>query len=76
MRLLNTTTPELEEFGSERIPPYAILSQTWREKEATLQDIKGHCDVDFVGYDKIKNTCSIAVADRFEYVWIDSCCTI
>ncbi|KAK1833626.1 heterokaryon incompatibility protein-domain-containing protein [Podospora conica] len=38
MRLLNTSTLELDEFVGNDIPPYAILSHTWGDKEATFQD--------------------------------------
>jgi hypothetical protein len=75
MRLLNTTKCKLEEFGGNEIPLYAILSHTWGENEITFQDIE---DVDAkkkVGYAKIRNTCSMAAAGGFDYVWIDTCCT-
>jgi hypothetical protein len=26
------------------------------------------------GYEKVKNSCSVAAADGFEYIWIDTCC--
>jgi len=38
MRLLDTATLRLQEFIAD-IPPYAILSHTWRAQEATLQDL-------------------------------------
>jgi hypothetical protein len=46
MRLLNTSTAskdelKLEEFGSNEIPLYSILSHTWGENEITFQDIGG-----------------------------------
>jgi hypothetical protein len=37
MRLINTTTLELVEFQGQ-VPNYAILSHTWGEEEACLQD--------------------------------------
>jgi hypothetical protein len=40
MRLLHTKKLELEEFGGNKAPRYAILSHTWGEEEVTLQDIK------------------------------------
>ena len=33
MRLLNTSTLELQEFNSDETPKYAILSHTWGPKE-------------------------------------------
>jgi hypothetical protein len=41
MRLLNTASRKLEEFGSSDIPLYAILSHTWGGNEITFQDIEG-----------------------------------
>jgi len=73
MRLLNTTKYKLEEFGGE-IPLYAIISHTWGKNEITFQDIKG-VDVERkVGYEKVRNICSLATAHGFDYVWIDTCC--
>jgi hypothetical protein len=40
MRLLNTDTLKLEEFGGNPIPPYAILSHKWGEYEITLPDVE------------------------------------
>src|SRR3984885_15797145 len=73
MRLLNTTKRELEEFGGNEIPLYAILSHTWGESEITFQDIEGDAE-EKVGYEKVRETCSRAAADGFDYVWIDTCC--
>ncbi|KAB5566995.1 heterokaryon incompatibility protein-domain-containing protein [Coniochaeta sp. 2T2.1] len=39
MRLINTTTLELEEFPG-LVPSYAILSHTWGKEEVTLQDLR------------------------------------
>jgi hypothetical protein len=79
MRLLNTSTSnkgelKLEEFGSNEIPPYSILSHTWGENEITFQNI-GDADLEKkAGYEKVRETCSKAKADGFDYVWIDTCC--
>ncbi|KAF4636929.1 hypothetical protein G7Y89_g1158 [Cudoniella acicularis] len=74
MRLLGTATLKLEEFSGNKIPPYAILSHTWEEKEVTFRDMQWDMAEKMVGYEKIKNTCSIAAACGFKYVWIDTCC--
>jgi hypothetical protein len=40
MRLLHTSTFNLESFSSDnQTPPYAILSHTWGEEEVTLQEL-------------------------------------
>lgn len=74
MRLLNTATIEVKQFGDNNIPAYAILSHTWEEDEVTLQDIERTHVVNKKGYDKIKQCCAIARAGGYEYVWIDTCC--
>ncbi|KIW21483.1 hypothetical protein PV08_02063 [Exophiala spinifera] len=74
MRLLNTATRKLEQFFGDKIPQYAILSHTWGEDEVSLQDLE-RVDTELkAGYQKIKNTCSLAAAHGFDYVWIDTCC--
>lgn len=73
MRLLNTATYKLEEFGSD-IPLYAILSHTWGEHEITFQDIESIDVEKMAEYEKIRNTCSVAATHGFNYVWIDTCC--
>ena len=40
MRLLRTSTFKLESFFEDKIPPYAILSRTWGDKEITLQELE------------------------------------
>jgi hypothetical protein len=78
MRLLNTCTSEgkltLEEFGGNKIPLYAILSHVWGENEVTFQDINSAVVEKKVGCDKVREACSMAAADGFRYVWIDTCC--
>ncbi|RSL62293.1 hypothetical protein CEP53_004795, partial [Fusarium sp. AF-6] len=74
MRLLNTGILEVEEFGDDQIPPYAILSHTWGDEEVTLQDIGGIRASNKKGYEKIKSCCSLARAHGYNYVWIDTCC--
>ncbi|KAF2185267.1 HET-domain-containing protein [Zopfia rhizophila CBS 207.26] len=74
MRLLNTTTLLPEEFGGSETPPYAILSHTWESNEVTFQDIgEGYAQND-VRYKKIEKSCSLAAADGYRYIWIDTCC--
>ncbi|RFU35522.1 hypothetical protein B7463_g826, partial [Scytalidium lignicola] len=74
MHLINTETFEIREFGGEDVPQYAVLSHTWGEEEVTLQDMRRANSEAKKGYEKVKNFCSIAKADNFEFVWIDTCC--
>ncbi|KAJ2901017.1 hypothetical protein MKZ38_002143 [Zalerion maritima] len=77
MRLINTTTLQLEEFASN-IPPYAILSHTWREgEEVTFRDMASSSAGEGFkkkrGWEKIVKMCETA-GKRFGYVWVDTCC--
>ncbi|KAH7114708.1 hypothetical protein B0J13DRAFT_488008, partial [Dactylonectria estremocensis] len=74
MRLLNTRNFEVKEFRDDEVPRYAILSHTWDEEEVSLQDLEGTRAANKKGYQKVKSCCSRALADEFEYIWIDTCC--
>jgi hypothetical protein len=76
MRLLNTNTTKrkLKEFGGNKIPLYAIISHVWGENEVTFQDINSAVVEKKVGYDKVREACSMAAADGFHHVWMDTCC--
>lgn len=74
MRLLDTKRKTFQEFFEANTPPYAILSHTWRDEEVTLQDMLHHNAKKKKGYRKICECCLKAVADGYDYVWIDSCC--
>jgi hypothetical protein len=65
-----------EEFYNEDIPPYAILSHTWDERQEIIygEDCTLHHVKAKKGYDKILNTCKRAHEDKIDYVWIDTCC--
>jgi hypothetical protein len=81
IRLINTTTLELEVFMGDDLPPYAILSHTWIGKEetslqeyVTLLDNKEHASRQKTGFKKIEQTCARALEDLYGWVWIDTCC--
>jgi hypothetical protein len=74
MRLLNTSTLEVEEFLQSRVPEYVILSHTWREEEVTLQDLLSGAAPSKKGYAKLMGCCKKAREDGFKYCWIDTCC--
>jgi hypothetical protein len=42
MRLLNAKTRKLELFFGDSVPPYAILSHRWSDKELSFQDMQSH----------------------------------
>ena len=68
MRLLHTEKFELEEFGGNEVPRYAILSHTWGKEEVTLQDVKTNVAMKLIGHEKVKKACSVAAADGFKYI--------
>ena len=82
MRLLKTDTFELAEFVGEGIPKYAILSHTWEGKEVSFHDIQQPNALTYLKTDKtptpawakIKHACRLAQEDKFEFIWIDTCC--
>jgi Heterokaryon incompatibility protein (HET) len=74
MRLLNTTTLELEQFTGDKIPEYAILSHTWGEEEFLFEDVKDPAARYKKGFVKVQGFCTLALRHGFEWVWIDTCC--
>ncbi|KAE8823749.1 hypothetical protein PTNB73_10123 [Pyrenophora teres f. teres] len=85
MRLLYTTGDErirwTEDLIGDRIPPYAILSHTWKEGQevtfANLKDLDNAVDVDTQrkeGYWKIRFCAQQAKRDGLDYFWVDTCC--
>ena len=76
MRLLNVDTMEFKQYFGHDIPKYAILSHTWEKEEVTFQDFSLPRATSMAGYAKIEGACKQAIKDRFEFIWIDTCCTI
>ncbi|KAJ4128922.1 hypothetical protein NW768_007446 [Fusarium equiseti] len=75
MRLINTTTLEIEEFFDVSIPEYAILSHTWGDGEVSLQDWADRKNRRFKpGFQKIIWACTQAVKDQLSHVWVDTNC--
>lgn len=68
MRLLNVYTLGVEEFNTQQVPSYAILSHRWGEEEVLLQDIQKKHVGSLKGYPKILGCCEQARKDGFEYV--------
>ena len=67
MRLLNTTSITLHEFNDMNLPSYAILSHRWEEEEIGFSDmVAGHREMT-LGYQKVLNFCTQALADGFTY---------
>jgi len=85
MRLLYTTRDGrlgwTEDLIGDKIPPYAILSHTWKEGQevtfADLKDLDNAVDVNAQrkeGYRKIRFCAQQAERDGLDYFWVDTCC--
>lgn len=74
MRLINTSTITLEEFPSDHVPKYAILSHVWGAEEVTFQDMRDGKARKLAGYSKIAGCCTQADLAGWRYVWVDTCC--
>jgi len=76
MRLLNTTTHQLETFLNSQVPLYATLSHRWTAHEISFQDLEREGTIHWEddSYAKLRNVCTLAAADGLDYVWIDTCC--
>ncbi|KAF2195847.1 HET-domain-containing protein, partial [Zopfia rhizophila CBS 207.26] len=59
----------------DTIPPYAILSHTWKEgQEVTWKDLMDGTGKSKIGYDKIRFCGQQAERDGLRYFWVDACC--
>jgi hypothetical protein len=79
MRLLQFTSRGefgLVEFADDQLPPYAILSHTWRDdgNEITFNDLQTGRAMTKDAYKKLKFCGDQAVLDGLSYFWIDTCC--
>ncbi|MCJ1458501.1 hypothetical protein MMC28_008874 [Mycoblastus sanguinarius] len=76
MRLLNSSTLQLEDFPANKIPDYAILSHTWGEDkdEVLFTDMERGSAEGKAGYKKIQYSCKEAADHQHPYIWIDTCC--
>jgi hypothetical protein len=77
MRLLNADTLKLEDFFYGDVPPYAILSHTWgsdREEVSYRDVLDGRLDSAATRPPKLTGCCKQAKKDRYQYIWIDTCC--
>lgn len=74
MWLIDTKTLKLCYFNNDDTVEYAILSHRWEEEEVSLQDFKDESGIAKRGYDKIKQSCHIALQSDIQYMWIDTCC--
>ncbi|KAF2850325.1 WD40 repeat-like protein [Plenodomus tracheiphilus IPT5] len=80
MRLLERISGEdfvlTKDFiGDDEIPPYAILSHTWKDgEEVTLDELMNGTGKRKRGYNKIQFCGQQAKRDGLRYFWVDTCC--
>ncbi|KAK4222511.1 heterokaryon incompatibility protein-domain-containing protein [Podospora fimiseda] len=80
MRLLertNTGTIRLTKFLIKDIPPYAILSHTWSDKEeeeVSFKDLTDGGADSKHGFNKIRFCADQASRDGLRFFWVDTCC--
>jgi hypothetical protein len=75
MWLIDIESMTLKSFEGT-IPPYAILSHTWKKNELTFRDFQRGWEAaqKIKGSQKIEYTCDQAKRDNLQYVWADVCC--
>jgi len=66
----------LTEFVGDKIPPYTILSHTWRagNEEVTFKDLLEGTGKSKAGYRKICFCGEQTAKDGLQYFWVDTCC--
>lgn len=76
MYLLEASSIRLFAFTPNETPPYAILSHTWGavSDEVLFADLQCQTAEKKALYSKVQHTCTQAIVDGWEYVWIDTCC--
>ncbi|KAF2174746.1 HET-domain-containing protein [Zopfia rhizophila CBS 207.26] len=80
MRLLECNTVgkfslTKEFLGDDKVPPYAILSHTWKHgQEVTFDDLMNDTGKSKAGYDKIRFCAQQAEREGLHYFWVDTCC--
>lgn len=76
MRLINTSTLQLEDFLGDEVPSYAILSHTWTKEEVTLQEWQKSkwATRSKAGYKKVRAACAVAKAQNHKWLWADTVC--
>jgi hypothetical protein len=80
MRLLEYTSEEefvltKDLIGDDEIPPYAILSHTWKDsEEVSFNELVNGTGKSKKGYEKIRFCGRQAKRDGLQYFWVDTCC--
>ena len=64
----------MREFVDEKLPPYVIVSHRWEGDEITYQDLESNGFFRKRGFQKIKESCRIALEADCSWIWLDTCC--
>ena len=68
MRLINTLRLQIEDFWSDNVPRYAILSHTWASGELPLRGFVVSEHHSKIAFPKIKASCALAYKEALEYM--------
>jgi Heterokaryon incompatibility protein (HET) len=77
MRLLEARTLQVKSFNDQsKTPKYAILSHTWGEDEVEYHEMISSPEEAKrkPKFDKVRHSAQQAIADGFDYLWVDTCC--
>jgi hypothetical protein len=76
MRLLHAKDLVFDEFFDDNCPDYAILSHRWfsQKEELTYRDFLDGKKRETKGWAKITATCDKALAHKYDWIWVDTCC--
>lgn len=76
MRLLHAKDHVFEEFFDADIPDYAILSHRWysQKEELSYREFVDGKKRETKGWAKIMATCEKALAHKYNWIWVDTCC--
>lgn len=74
MWLINVHTFKLEEFSSETVKQYAILSHRWEGDEVSFKEMQNlESVINLPKFAKIRASCNLAKEKRYDYLWVDTC---
>lgn len=77
LRIEDDGTLQFEEFATENVPPYAILSHRWVDnQEVSFEEWRDGKGTSKSGYAKIMNFAAMARRHDLRYCWVDTCCKL
>ena len=74
MWLINASNFQLKEVWDGRKEKHAILSHRW-DIEVSFRDMQNlEVATKLKGFAKIRKSCELALKEKYQYVWTDTCC--